>query len=271
MSILTVPGARLYYESVGSGPPLVLIPGGNGTAHIFGPIAQQLAQRFTVTTYDRRGFARSRLDGAQDYTRRLETDAHDALRVIELTTSSPATVFGPSSGAIVGLQALAQQPDLITRLVAYEPPAMKQLPDGSQWLALCDEVYRTYQDVGIPPALELFNNKMFPPQDVAFFARLRDISQPAVRAAVEYWFEHELREYTAVDLPIDTLLPSASRISVAAGRNSRGYPLHDVGDSLAQTFDQTLTELPGGHTGYATHAAEFASEIADLLAAQVST
>ena len=63
MSILDVPGARLYHESVGSGPPLVLIPGGNGTAHIFGPIAQHLAQRYTVTSYDRRGYARSQLDG----------------------------------------------------------------------------------------------------------------------------------------------------------------------------------------------------------------
>ena len=60
MSVLEVPGARLYYESVGSGPPLVLIPGGNGTAHIFGAMTEHLTQRFTVTTYDRRGFARSR-------------------------------------------------------------------------------------------------------------------------------------------------------------------------------------------------------------------
>lgn len=110
MSILEVPGARLYYETVGDGPPLVLIPGGNGTAHIFGPIAQHLAERYTVTTYDRRGFARSELNGTQDYRRRLQTDADDALKLIERVAAGPAIVFGPSSGAIVGLQALTQQP-----------------------------------------------------------------------------------------------------------------------------------------------------------------
>jgi len=270
MSILTVPGAGLYYESVGSGPPLVLIPGGNGTAHIFGPIAQQLAQRYTVISYDRRGFARSRLDGEQEYAHRLQTDAYDAVRMIELVASSPATVFGPSSGAIVGLQALAQRPDVFTRLVPYEPPTMKQVPDGASWLALCDETYRIYKDDGIPPALDLFNRAMFPPQDVAFFAHLRDISQPAVRAAVEYWFEHELRQYTAVDLPIEALLHSADRIVVAAGRDSRGHPLHDVGTNLAAALGQTLTELPGGHTGYATHAPAFASELVDLLTPDAS-
>jgi acetyltransferase/esterase len=265
MTILEVPGARLYYESVGSGPPLVLIPGGNGTAHIFGPIAQHLAQRYTVTTYDRRGYARSQLDGAQDYECRLQTDAADALKVIELVATAPATVFGPSSGAVVGLQALTQQPDLIDKLVAYEPPAMKLLPDGQRWLDLCDEVYDIYTKSGIPPALELFNKQFFPPQDIAFFALIRDISLPPIRAAVEYWFEHELRQYTAVDLATDDLQARADRIVVATGRDSRGYPLHDVCAHLAATLSQTLTELPGGHTGYATHAAEFASALADLL------
>ena len=249
----------------GSGPPLVLIPGGNGTAHIFGAMAQHLAQRFTVTTYDRRGFARSQLDGAQDYERRLQTDADDALEVIERVATAPATVFGPSSGAVVGLQALTQQPELIDKLVAYEPPAMKLLPDGQRWLDLCDKVYDIYRKSGIPPALDLFNRELFPPQDVAFFALLRDISQPPVRAAVEYWFEHELRQYTAVDLAIDTLKAHAGRIAVATGRDSRGYPLHDVCSKLANRLGQILTELPGGHTGYATHAAEFAARSSTSL------
>ena len=233
MSFLEVPGARLYYESVGSGPPLFLIPGGNGTAHIFGAMAPHLAERFTVITYDRRGFARSALDGVQDYGRRLQTDADDALKVIQHVATGPATVFGPSSGALVGLQALTQQPELIDWLVAYEPPAMKLLPDGQRWLDLTEEVYCLYRSSGIPPALDRFNAEFFPPQDVTFLALLRDISQPPVRAAVEYWFEHELRQYTAADLAIDPLRARADRITVATGRDSRGYPLHDVCANLA--------------------------------------
>ncbi|GAA1246803.1 hypothetical protein GCM10009676_36270 [Prauserella halophila] len=65
MSILHVPGARLYYEVRGDGPLLVLIPGAPGNARVFTALADQLAQRYTVLTYDRRGFSRSVLDGAQ--------------------------------------------------------------------------------------------------------------------------------------------------------------------------------------------------------------
>jgi pimeloyl-ACP methyl ester carboxylesterase len=266
MSILEVPGARLYYESVGSGPPLLLIPGGNGTAHIFGPIAQLLAEHFTVITYDRRGFARSELVGAQDYGRRLETDADDALKVIELVAGAPATVFGPSSGAVVSLQAITRGPSLIDKLVALEPPAMKQLADGQQVLDFLEEVYDLYKKSGIPPAIALFNDKLFPPETIEHFARLRNTSLPGVRAAVAYWFEHELRQYCAADLDIDTLTVNAGRIAVAAGQGSRGYRLHEVSSNLAKKLGQSLTELPGAHTGYATRAAEFAPALLGLFA-----
>lgn len=58
MTILEVPGAGLYYHQQGVGPLLVVIPGGNGTAYMTEPLAQSLATRFTVVTYDRRGFSR---------------------------------------------------------------------------------------------------------------------------------------------------------------------------------------------------------------------
>lgn len=265
MSILKVPGARLYYESVGSGPALLMIPGGNGTAHIFRPIAQLLADRFTVITYDRRGFARSELDGTQDYGRRLEVDADDALKVIELVAGARATVFGPSSGAVVSLQAITQGPDLVDKLIAFEPPALTELAGGRQMLNFFDEVYALYKKMGIRPALELFNRQMFPPETIEHFARLRDPSLPGVGAAIEYWFEHELRQYCAVDLDIDALKTSADRIAIAAGQGSRGYPLHELSASLATKLGLTLTELPGAHTGYATSAVEFATALLDLV------
>jgi pimeloyl-ACP methyl ester carboxylesterase len=266
MSTLKVHGAELHYESLGSGPPLLLIPGGNGTAHIFRPIAQLLAERFTVITYDRRGFARSVLDGAQDYGRRLETDADDALRLIERVGRAPTMVFGPSSGAVVALQAITQGPSLVDKLVAFEPPAMKQLADGQQMLDLFDEVYDIYKTLGIPPALERFNSRLFPRETIEHFARLRDPGLPGVTAAIEYWFEHELRQYCAVDLDIHGLRANAGRIAVTAGHGSRGYPLHDSSANLAERLGQSLAELPGSHTGYATRAAEFAPALVDLFA-----
>src|SRR5947207_14009686 len=60
---LAVPGATLYYEVQGTGPVLLLLPGGGGDAAIFDVIAAPLAARYTVVTVDPRGYSRSRLDG----------------------------------------------------------------------------------------------------------------------------------------------------------------------------------------------------------------
>ena len=98
MSILDVPGARLYYETVGRGPVMLMVPGANGSADPFKGVAEHLAAHYTVVTYDRRGFSRSQLDGPQGYDHRLETDADDVRRLIEHVSDEPATVFGASSG-----------------------------------------------------------------------------------------------------------------------------------------------------------------------------
>ncbi len=130
MSILEVPGARLYYETHGSGPLLLMVPGANGTAHIFTGVTQHLTTYYTVVTYDRRGFSRSCLEGPQDYEHRLETDADDVRRLIEHLSDEPAAIFGGSSGGVIILEVLTRYPSVVHTLVSYESVAVRQLPDG---------------------------------------------------------------------------------------------------------------------------------------------
>src|SRR5919109_886391 len=91
---LAVPGANLYYEVRGSGPVLLMIVGGNGDAGTFGQAADLLADRFTVVSYDRRGFDRSPMDGPVDDEKRLAADAEDAHRLLAHLTDQPGYVFG---------------------------------------------------------------------------------------------------------------------------------------------------------------------------------
>src|ERR1700687_1311135 len=53
--ILKLPGTRLYYEVRGSGPVLLMIPGGPADAGVFAGIASILADRYTGVAYDPRG------------------------------------------------------------------------------------------------------------------------------------------------------------------------------------------------------------------------
>src|SRR5215470_4954538 len=100
---LLVPGANLHYEVRGSGPILLLIHPAGGDARAFDAIANDLAGRYTVVAYDRRGLSRSSLDDPAA-NQRLETHADDAHRLLALLRAEPAYVFGTSGGAAVGLE-----------------------------------------------------------------------------------------------------------------------------------------------------------------------
>src|SRR6476620_5856844 len=109
---LTVPGATLYYEVRGAGPTLLLICGGVYDAAGYAGLAGQLADRYTVVTYDRRGNSRSPLDSPPE-TQRIEVHADDAHRVLAAVGDDPAYVFGNSSGAMIGLELAARHPEQV--------------------------------------------------------------------------------------------------------------------------------------------------------------
>ncbi len=260
MSVLQVPGARLYYETHGGGPLLVMISGATGVAESFRPVTNHLIEHYTVALYDRRGFSRSHLDGPQDYQHRLETDADDVRRLIEHLSDEPATVFGASSGAVVGLEVLTRHPSVVRTLVAFEPCAVRQLPDGQRWLDLFAEIYDLYQRSGIEPAQERFREQAFAESDHVHMARA-----PRNQANATYWFEHELRQYPAVTLDLDALTAHANRIVAVVGRESRGYPCYEVNAELGRKLGRDVIEVPGGHIGFLTQPAEFATGLVRAL------
>lgn len=267
MSLLHVPGARLHYETRGSGPLLLMIPGATGSAKSFEPVADQLAAHFTVVTYDRRGFSQSRLDGPQDDAQRLETDAADARSLIEHTGNAPAIVFGGSSGGIVALAVLTHHPSVVRRLVPFEPPAVRLLPDGQRWVDFFFGVHDLYHHSGIEPALATFRQYAFAESDRRVMTRAPDPRKDGhVLANAAYWFDHELRQYPAVDIDLEGLRAYADRIVPAAGRESRGYPCYEVSLALGKRLGREVVELPGGHVGYVAQPADFARALRDSLA-----
>jgi pimeloyl-ACP methyl ester carboxylesterase len=128
---LRVPGATLFYRVRGSGPPLVILPGGDGAADSVDAVSDQLVDRYRVVTYDRRGLSRSRLDApAEGLT--LATHSDDAHRLLAALTTEPAFVLGSSIGALIGLDLVARHPEQVRVLVAHEPPAWELLPDAER-------------------------------------------------------------------------------------------------------------------------------------------
>lgn len=270
-----VPGATLYYEMRGEGPLLLLIPGGSGDVMPYSGISLGLADRFTVVAYERRGFARSPLDGApEDGTARIATDGDDAHRLLGHLTDEPAYVFGSSSGAIVALDLMTRHPDDVRLLLPHEPPIAELIPDGDSQLEMLEGVYDTYRASGVQAAMAQFSAAVFgddgpggpggpaggepTPEMVAMGARMQ-VNMP-------FWMEYELRSYPRYALDETALRTVAERIVPVCGRASRGQFPYRAATALGERIGRDPVEMPGGHVGYITDAAEFVPDLAGLLA-----
>ncbi|MFI8522280.1 alpha/beta fold hydrolase [Streptomyces sp. NPDC085481] len=155
---LKVPGATLRYEVRGSGPVLLLIPGGAGDAGLYEGMADLLAAAgHTVVSYDQRGLSRRPLDGplADQLVAEWREDALSVLDAV-VPAGEQAYVFGSSSGAIVALDLLAAHPERVRRLVAHEPPLVELLADPDPYRAHFAEVRELNRTQGLGPAMARF-------------------------------------------------------------------------------------------------------------------
>lgn len=112
-------GTPIALEVLGTGPPLVLVAGIFCTRATLRPLAEALAGRFRVATYDRRGRGDSGGAGPvpDDAVARESAD----LAAVIGALGDGAAVYGHSSGAGVAVHAVAAGAP-VTRLVLHEPP-----------------------------------------------------------------------------------------------------------------------------------------------------
>jgi pimeloyl-ACP methyl ester carboxylesterase len=115
---LSKDGTPIAYDRSGSGPPLIVVDGAlcyraSGPS---GPMAEALAEHFSVITYDRRG----RGDSGDKAPYAIEREIEDIEALIR-EAGGTAFVYGVSSGAALALEA-ANCGLPITRLAVYEAP-----------------------------------------------------------------------------------------------------------------------------------------------------
>src|SRR4030081_2474696 len=146
---LQVPGANLYYEVRGSGPVLLMMPGGPADATAFRSIAGELPPLHTVVTYDPRGLSRSTLEGPLDEERIVEVFADDVHRLLAAVTKEKADVFASSGGAVIALELAARHPDQLKTVVAHEPPTPMLQPNPAHVRAVMEQITAAYRTEGI--------------------------------------------------------------------------------------------------------------------------
>jgi len=109
-----VNGINLYYETHGSGRPLILLHGGLGSGEMFGPVLPQLAERHQVVTVDLQGHGRT-----ADIDRPLDAAlmAGDIAALIDHLQLAKPDVVGYSLGGGVAFHTAAKYPTEVRRLV----------------------------------------------------------------------------------------------------------------------------------------------------------
>lgn len=259
---LDVPGAVLHYEVRGAGPVLLLIPGSNGDAGFYEGLATALADRYTVVTYDRRGFSRSPL--AEPFgSEWSQVHADDARRLLAAVADEPALVFGSSAGAIIGLDLLSQQPALVRGLVAHEPPLAELLPDAAYWRTFFKDIYDTYRDGDASGAMQRFMAGI----GTATGGRPAHIDPDlAHRAAAnaDFFFQHELREATGYQPDLAAFDAVQEQVTLAGGATSRAHFPYRPNTVLAARWNKDIRDLPGDHVGYWSEPKPFATALAAL-------
>jgi 3-oxoadipate enol-lactonase len=116
MPYLTANGVRTYYESVGEGPPLLLIAG-NGMDHTaFRDQVPAFASDFRCITYDLRGIGKAEIPRSGYTTPEM---ARDALELLSALGCERAHVAGYSLGGAIAQWMAVERPDRIESLSLY--------------------------------------------------------------------------------------------------------------------------------------------------------
>jgi len=267
---LKVPGASIYYEVRGSGPVLLMMPGGPADAGAFRRIAGYLESDYTVVTYDPRGLSHSPLDGPVKDERIVQIFADDAHRLLAATGNEPAFVFASSGGAVIALELVARHPEQVRTLVPHEPPAPALLPDPARERAAMEEIVQTYRAAGIGPAMQKFmvqtgiRSGPPPPPPGEPTPEMRE-AMAQMQKNMDFWLGHYFLAISAYEPEFDALKAGPTRIVPGVGEESRGELANEGGLSLAKKLGTEAVVFPGAHGGFESHAPEFASKLHEVL------
>ena len=192
-----VNGINLYYESHGSGRPLILLHGGLGSGEMFGPVLPLLAERHQVVVADLQGHGRT-----ADIDRPLDVRlmAGDIAALIDHLGLAQPDVVGYSLGGGVALQTAARYPAKVRRLVLVSanlrPDAIypeMRVQQGQVNAAAAEfmketPMYQLYQRVAprpedFPRLLTKIGEAMA--QDFDFTEEVRGLQMPALVVAAD--------------------------------------------------------------------------------------
>ena len=106
----------LFYQQLGQGPPVMILPGLLGSTDNWRSIAQQLAMHYTVYLVDHRNHGRSFHSNVMTY----EAMAADVSGLIARLGLKDTVLIGHSMGGKVAMQFAQTYPQLLSKLIVID-------------------------------------------------------------------------------------------------------------------------------------------------------
>ncbi|WP_433198383.1 alpha/beta fold hydrolase [Nocardia sp. CA-107356] len=288
--IVETTGARLHTESAGTGPDLVLIPGGGGDAGMYEAVVPLLTDRYRVITFDRRGNSRSPFTDPHAAID-IATQAADVIAILDAYAIERAHIFGSSGAAIITLELLAAHADRLHDAVVHEAPLVQLLSEGSPArselaeigrLAVEKSPLRAFAAFGVltMPNVPRVLRSSFGQVLMAGGSRVSLTIGAALRRLTRARPSTMTRQLNNADLLLVRELPAfcfdyhpdaAALRKVAVpwrlgtGRESVGKPYYLATHTLAGELGRDCVEFPGGHVPYQLQPEAFVDRLLELF------
>ena len=161
----------LYYESMGDGPPVLLIHGLGGRSSDWEYQIPELARSHRVIAMDVRGHGRSAKPHGPYSLKQFAADAVMLLRELE---AAPAHVVGLSMGGMIAFQMAVDSPDAVRSLTIVNSGPAMILRKFSQ-RALIQSRYAIVRLFGMRALAKMVAGPLFPkPEQAALRKKFED-------------------------------------------------------------------------------------------------
>src|SRR5258708_16862008 len=120
----------LYFETYGSGPCLVFLPGMVGSTRYWHNLTANLEDKFQVVLVDLLGFGRSPKDRNLNYSLKEHLDFLG--NTLNQTLGNSFTLVSHSMGGLLALNYVKNYPEKVKNLILIAPPIFKNPKEAKE-------------------------------------------------------------------------------------------------------------------------------------------
>ncbi|KAH8703420.1 acetyltransferase/esterase [Talaromyces proteolyticus] len=249
-------GCDLHFWYQGTGPLLIMIPGGGGIGRQFNLLFEHLDEQFTVCTYDRRQTNASKVN--ENKLMNPAQQARDIIAIVTALGRQKTSIFANSGGGIIAFQFAISYPEFLDHVIAHETPTTSLLDNSTYRLDRAFQLVDTYRKHGVRAAFQAFMGEMKGYQD---YVPAEVLSQ---EDAENFW-ENEYLVFTIYCPELRKIVENGVSIAVAAGLASEDafYAVTTIHQSEILNCPRFI--FPSHHSGYEAEPAAFAEKLLAAL------